>query len=48
MVLGEDDYASYALKKNALSKLNFTFRKSSLEQPIYAGDIFAKTIQDQT
>ncbi len=39
MVLGEDDYASYALKKNALSRLNFTFRKSSLEQPIYAGDI---------
>ena len=39
MVLGENDYASIALKKSALSKFNFTFRKSSLEQPIYAGDI---------
>jgi len=39
MVLGEDDYASSALKKSALSKFNFTFRKFSLEQPIYAGDI---------
>ena len=39
MVLSEGDYASYALKKNALSKFNFTFRKLSLEQPIYAGDI---------
>ncbi|MEO1955566.1 MAG: NAD(P)H-binding protein [Gammaproteobacteria bacterium] len=39
MILGEGDYASTALKKSALSKFNFTFRKSSLEQPIYAGDI---------
>ena len=39
MILGEGDYASTALKKSALSKLNFTFRKFSLEQPIYAGDI---------
>ena len=39
MVLGEGDYASEALKKNALSRINFTFRKISLEQPIYAKDI---------
>ena len=39
MVLGEGDYACEALKKNALSIINFTFRKLSLEQPIYAKDI---------
>ena len=39
MVLGEGDYACEALKKNALSRINFTFRKLSLEQPIYAKDI---------
>ena len=39
MVLGEDNYASKALRKNALSKFNFTFRKKSMEQPIYAGDV---------
>ncbi len=39
MVLGEDDYASKSLKKKALSRFGFTFRKFSLEQPIYAGDI---------
>ncbi len=39
MVLGEDDYTSKVLRKNALSRINFTFRKVSLEQPIYAGDI---------
>ena len=39
MVLGGSDYASKSLKKNALSKFNFTFRKLSLEQPIYASDI---------
>ena len=39
MVLGEGDYASTALRKHALSHFNFTFRKKSLEQPIYAGDI---------
>ena len=39
MVLGEGDYASRALIKNALSRFNFTFRKVSLEQPFYAGDI---------
>ena len=39
MVLGEGDYASKSLKKNALSRFSFTFRKLSLEQPIYTGDI---------
>ena len=39
MVLGEGDYACEALKKNALSGINFSFRKLSLEQPIYAKDI---------
>ena len=39
MVLGEGDYASKALLKNTLSKFNLTYRKLSLEQPIYAGDI---------
>ena len=39
MVLGEGDYACEALKKNALARINFTFRKHSLEQPIYAEDI---------
>ena len=39
MVLGEGDYASTSLKKSAVSKINFTFRKLSLEQPVYAGDI---------
>ena len=39
MVLGEDNHASKALLKNALSKFNFTFRKKSMEQPIYAGDV---------
>ena len=38
-MLGEGDYASKALKKKALSRFGFTFRKLSLEQPIYAGDI---------
>ncbi|MFT5210119.1 MAG: hypothetical protein ACI9CE_001843 [Flavobacterium sp.] len=39
MVLGECDFASYALAKNARSRLAFTFRCESLEQPIYAGDV---------
>lgn len=41
MVLGEGDYASFALKKRAVSKLNFSFRAVSLEQPIYAGDVIS-------
>ncbi|HIG40820.1 MAG TPA: NAD-dependent epimerase/dehydratase family protein [Gammaproteobacteria bacterium] len=39
MVLGEGDFASFALRKNALSRFAFTFRANSLEQPIYAGDV---------
>ena len=39
MVLGEGDFASFALKQNASSRLAITFRSSSLEQPIYAGDV---------
>lgn len=39
MVLGENDYASLALKKSAAQKLSLTFRAQSLEQPIYAGDV---------
>ncbi len=39
MVLGEGDYASFALKKRASGGLAFGFRMASLEQPIYAGDV---------
>jgi len=39
MVLGEKDYASYALRTRATKPLSFTFRAASLEQPIYAGDV---------
>lgn len=39
MVLGEGDYASVALLGKARRALAFTFRASSLEQPIYAGDV---------
>ena len=41
MVLGEGDYASFALKSRASKRLSFTFRAGSLEQPIYAGDVAA-------
>ena len=39
MVLGEGDYASGALLARSRSAFAFTFRASSLEQPIYAGDV---------
>lgn len=39
MVLGEDDYASAALFRNAANRFAFTFRAASLEQPIFAGDV---------
>ncbi len=39
MVLGEGDYASRALQRKAMSRISFTFRGSSLEQPIYSGDV---------
>lgn len=39
MVLGEGDYASRALFRQATRRVAVTFRSSSLEQPIYAGDV---------
>ena len=39
MVLGEQDYASTALYYRALKPFSLAFRASSLEQPIYAGDV---------
>ncbi len=39
MVLGEGDFASAALKRNASKGIALTFRASSMEQPIYAGDV---------
>jgi NADH dehydrogenase len=39
MVLGEDDYAAMALARQARSRFVLSFRKGSLEQPIYAGDV---------
>jgi len=41
MVLGENDFASFALKKRATKSFSLVFRASSLEQPIYAGDVVA-------
>jgi uncharacterized protein YbjT (DUF2867 family) len=41
MVLGEGDYAARALTGQARRRFAFTFRKESLEQPIYAGDVIA-------
>lgn len=41
MVLGEGDYASASLKKNAQKPRVTVFRAASLEQPIYAGDVAA-------
>jgi uncharacterized protein YbjT (DUF2867 family) len=39
MVLGPGDYASQSLAKNGRSRFAFTFRKQSLEQPIYCEDL---------
>lgn len=39
MVLGEGDYASFALKQRAGKSTSVGFRLASLEQPIYAGDV---------
>jgi NADH dehydrogenase len=39
MVLGEGDYASFALASRARKRCSFTFRAASQEQPIYAGDV---------
>lgn len=41
MVLGEGDYASAALRRNAEKAKVTVFRASSMEQPIYAGDVIA-------
>lgn len=41
MVLGEDDYASGALRGRARNSWNILLRSGSLEQPIYAGDMIA-------
>lgn len=44
MVLGPDDYASFALRRQATSRVVLTFRSASLEQPIYCGDVVAAII----
>ncbi len=41
MVLGEGDHASRALSRRATARLDVQYRASSLEQPIYAGDVVA-------
>lgn len=41
MVLGEDDFATAALRHKAMSAVSFGFRLGSLEQPVYAGDVVA-------
>ena len=45
MVLGEGDYASFALSKSARKSVAFGFRTSSLEQPIYAPDVVSAIFQ---
>ncbi|MCR9259840.1 MAG: NAD(P)H-binding protein [Pseudomonadaceae bacterium] len=44
MVLGEGDYASFALRKRAQAGRSITFRADSMEQPIYAGDVVRAVI----
>ena len=39
MVLGGNGHASEALRKNARKRLVFSFRASSLEQPIFLDDV---------
>ena len=41
MVLGEGDYASFALARNARKPFAFAFRADSLEQPIDCQDVIA-------
>lgn len=45
MVLGPGDYASAALGRRARSARSFGFRMSSLEQPIFAGDVVQAVMQ---
>ena len=44
MVLGEGDVASRSLLASASRSFNVTFRASSREQPIYAGDVVASIL----
>lgn len=44
MVLGEGDYASLSLARKARSRLVFTFRGESLEQPIDSDDVIRAII----
>ena len=46
MVLSAEDYASRALAANARASMGFTFRDSSLEQPIDAGDVITAITRD--
>ena len=39
MVLGEGDYAAYAINQQATKRLNVVFAKNARDQPIYAGDV---------
>ena len=41
MVLGGNGHASKALRKNARKRFVFSFRASSLEQPIFLDDVIA-------
>ncbi len=41
MVLGEGDYAARALARSARSRIGWSFRSASREQPVYAGDVVA-------
>jgi uncharacterized protein YbjT (DUF2867 family) len=44
MVLGEGDYASRALDRQARGSVAVTFRSASLEQPIYSGDLVSAIV----
>jgi uncharacterized protein YbjT (DUF2867 family) len=44
MVLGENDRASLALKRNIGARISVLVRGSSLEQPIYVGDVVAAIV----
>ena len=41
MVVGAGDYASYALKRRAMSSFSVGLRMESREQPIHAGDVIS-------
>jgi uncharacterized protein YbjT (DUF2867 family) len=48
MVLGEGDFAAAALSRRARARVNLLIRGSSLEQPIYAGDVVKAMTQGIT